>query len=205
MLSHQVAACRPVLMRMAQQRLRNPAWAEDAVSETLLAALEKPHRYAGRAMLRTWLVGILRHKLVDQIRRHTRECQVESFNDEPEFGDLADAAPVGAFEAQAEWDDPQELLRRRQFIDSFHSCLKDLSAQQARAVMLRDWMEQDMGDICGQLGVTANNVSVILHRARRQLRTALQACGAVGGLGAGDQHAVGGRVFAASMHREGRP
>jgi RNA polymerase sigma-70 factor, ECF subfamily len=183
-LAHQIAACRPVLLRMARQRLRNMVWAEDAVSETLLAALEKPNVYAGRAMLRTWLVGILKHKVVDQIRRHTRECQAEAGNDEPEFGDLPAAASVGAFESHAEWDDPQELLRRRQFIDCFHSCLKNLPPQQARAVMLRDWMEQETDDVCNQLGVTANNLAQILHRGRRQLRASLQRYGVVAPSGA---------------------
>ena len=82
----ELAAMRPMLVRMAQQRLRNEAWAEDAVSETLVAALEKPSAFTQRAMLRTWLVGILKHKVVDQIRRHTRECQAASFHAEPEFG-----------------------------------------------------------------------------------------------------------------------
>ncbi len=68
---------RPMLVRMARQRLRNDAWAEDAVSETLVAALESPAAFAGRAKVQTWLVGILKHKVVDQIRRHTRECQAQ--------------------------------------------------------------------------------------------------------------------------------
>lgn len=174
LLASQIAAHRPFLLHFARRKLRNEAWAEDAVSETVVAALERPSAYAGLALLRTWLVGILRHKVVDQIRRHTRECQAEAFNDEPEFGDLADAASVGAFEPQAEWGDPQEVLRQRQFIDRFHSCLKDLPLQQARAVMLRDWMEEDPADVCNQLGVTANNLSQILHRGRRQLRAQLQ-------------------------------
>ena len=68
----QVAAIRPMLVRTARRRLRNDAWAEDAVSETLVAALEKPSAFAGRAAVQSWLVGILKHKTVDQIRRHTR-------------------------------------------------------------------------------------------------------------------------------------
>jgi RNA polymerase sigma-70 factor (ECF subfamily) len=62
--------------------------AEDAVSEAVLAALERPAAYAGQAAMRTWLVGILKHKIVDQIRRYTRECQVE-----PSDGDDRISAP----------------------------------------------------------------------------------------------------------------
>ena len=174
--AEQVAALRPMLVRVALQRLRNPAWAEDAVSETLVAALESQGSFAGRAQMRTWLVGILKHKLVDQIRRHTRECQAETFDDEePEFGELHDAAPSAAFEAQSDWGDPQERLSRRQFMAQFDQCLKTLPPQQSRAFMLRNWMEEETDEICKQLGVTSNNLAVMLHRARARLRSSLQA------------------------------
>ena len=72
----QVEALRPQLLRFARSQLRNDAWAEDAVSDTLLAALEKPQSFAGNSQLKTWLVGILKHKVVDQLRRHSREATV---------------------------------------------------------------------------------------------------------------------------------
>ena len=171
----QVVVLRPLLVRMARQRLRNDAWAEDAVSETLVAALENPASFGGRASVKTWLVGILKHKLVDQIRRHTRECQAETFDDEePEFGDLHDSAPAAVFEARAEWGDPQERLSQRQFMAQFDQCLKALPPQQGRAFMLRNWMEEETDEICRQLGITSNNLAVVLHRARRRLRASLQ-------------------------------
>ena len=77
----QIALHRPFLVRVARRRLRNEVWADDAISETVLAALERPNAWAGSALVRTWLVGILEHKLVDQARRHARECS---------FGDAAD-------------------------------------------------------------------------------------------------------------------
>jgi DNA-directed RNA polymerase specialized sigma24 family protein len=58
-----VAEQRGYLLKFARLQLRNEAWAEDAVSETLLAALAKPQAFSGRAQLRTWLVGILKHKV----------------------------------------------------------------------------------------------------------------------------------------------
>jgi RNA polymerase sigma-70 factor (ECF subfamily) len=172
----QVVALRPLLVRMARQRLRNDAWAEDAVSETLVAALEHPASFGGRATVKTWLAGILKHKVVDQIRRHTRECQAEAFDDEePEFGELHDAAPSAAFETHSEWGDPQERLSRRQFMAQLDQCLKALPPQQSRAFMLRNWMEEETDEICKQLGVTSNNLAVMLHRARNRLRSSLQA------------------------------
>jgi RNA polymerase sigma-70 factor (TIGR02943 family) len=170
-----VVALRPMLVRVARQKLRNEAWAEDAVSEALVAALENPAAHAGRASLRTWLVGILKHKIVDQIRRHTRECQVDAYDAEPEFGALSDGLPGAPGEAHADWGDPQERLDRRQFMAELDRCLKTLPPQHGRAFVLRDWMDKETDDVCAELGVTANHLAVMLHRARRRLRESLQA------------------------------
>ena len=62
----QIAANRDYLLRFARLQLRNDAWAEDAVSETVLAALSKPQSFGNRSQLKTWLVGILKHKVIDQ-------------------------------------------------------------------------------------------------------------------------------------------
>src|SRR5437870_13819328 len=64
---------RPVLLKFAMLQLRNQAQAEDAVQETLIAAIQGAKNFAGRSSVRTWLVGILKHKIVDLIRRSSRE------------------------------------------------------------------------------------------------------------------------------------
>ena len=93
----QVQALRPPLLRFARNQLRNDAWAEDAVSETLLAALEKPQSFGGQSQLKTWLVGILKHKVIDQLRRHTREATVLSSDDDADLVDAVNVAlAVGA-------------------------------------------------------------------------------------------------------------
>ena len=92
--AHQIQALRPQLLRYARNQLRNNAWAEDAVSETLLAALEKPLAYTGAAQLKTWLTGILKHKVIDQIRRYRREVSITSGDDDQEDLDDAFAASL---------------------------------------------------------------------------------------------------------------
>src|SRR5205085_12346938 len=62
------------LYRYALVRLRDTALAEDVVQETLLAALQSRHAYAGRSAERTWLTGILKHKLVDHFRKVSRQA-----------------------------------------------------------------------------------------------------------------------------------
>jgi len=81
-------ALRPQLLKYAQMQLRNSSWAEDAVSETLLAALEKPQSFSGSSQLKTWLIGILKHKLIDQIRRNCREMSTTAEDGEDLDEDL---------------------------------------------------------------------------------------------------------------------
>ena len=176
-LAQQLAALRPALVRIARQRVRNAAWAEDAVSETLVAALENPAAFAGRAQLQTWLVGILKHKLVDQMRRHGRE-QSLSGNDDDDDGDpldaWADTTPCWGVDAGAGWGDPQDRLVRRQFMQHLEKSLSTLPGKQGQAFVLRDCLEVETDEACRELGVSANNLSVMLHRARQRLRDSLQ-------------------------------
>ena len=174
-LAGQLAALRPALMRMAQQRVRNPAWSEDAVSETLLAALDNPVAYQGRAQLQTWLIGILKHKLMDQIRRGTRE-QGLAGDDDSAFATGDCTAPLWAAEAGASWGgDPQDGVVRRQFMRQLERSIETLPVKQGQAFVLRECLEVDAPEVCRELGVTPNNLAVLLHRARHRLRKALQA------------------------------
>src|SRR3954468_21738080 len=85
----QVAEHRSYLLRFARLQLRNDAWAEDAVSETLLAALAKPHSFGNRSQLKTWMVGIPEHKVVDILRQRKREVQLA--DDDGDGADELDA------------------------------------------------------------------------------------------------------------------
>ena len=90
-LSATLGQMRPVLMNLARLQLRNEALAEDAVSETMLAAIEQAHTFRGGSKVRTWVVGILKHKVVDQLRRHKREISIDEqldVNDSMELDDL---------------------------------------------------------------------------------------------------------------------
>src|SRR6476469_2982718 len=87
-LDSQLAEHQGYLLRFARLQLRNDAWAEDAVSETLLAALSKPQSCGNRSQLKTWLVGILKHKVIDTLRQRKREVQLS--DDEGDGSDELD-------------------------------------------------------------------------------------------------------------------
>jgi RNA polymerase sigma-70 factor (ECF subfamily) len=172
----QVQALRPQLLRYARNQLRNDAWAEDAVSDTLLAALEKPQAYQGAAQLKTWLVGILKHKVIDQIRRHRREISTATdADDEAYLDDLLFRADGHWREMPADWGQPAAALGQRQFFAVLEACVEHLPGQQGRIFLMREWLELDTDEICKETGVSATNLFVILHRARLRLRECLQA------------------------------
>ena len=170
----QVQALRPQLLRFARSQLRNEAWAEDAVSDTLLAALEKPAGFGGQSQLKTWLVGVLKHKVVDQLRRHTREATVLTSDDGEDLdpslfdhtGHWRDATP--------DWGSPEAACGQRQFFAVLEACCDHLPPVQGRVFMMREWLELETDEICKELQISSTNLWVLLHRARLRLRECLQ-------------------------------
>jgi RNA polymerase sigma-70 factor (ECF subfamily) len=105
------------LYRYAFVHTRDEHRAEDAVQETLLAALQARDRFAGGASIRTWLIGILRHKIADQFLREARERPLdqpdELAQDDCDPDDFFDES--GSWKAGlADWGDPEQTLQNRQ-------------------------------------------------------------------------------------------
>lgn len=173
--SQRVQALQPVLLKYARLQLRNPAWAEDAVSETMLAALEKPQAFAGNSQLKTWLIGILKHKLIDQIRRNSRELSTTATREDGEdLDDLLFTADGHWRESPHDWGNPEDALRQVDFMKVLELCVEKLPGQQGRLFMMREWLELESDEICKELAITPTNLWVMLHRARLRLRECLQ-------------------------------
>ena len=174
--AQQVQALQPQLLRYARSQLRNDAWAEDAVSDTLLAALERPQAFAGGSQLKTWLVGILKHKLVDQLRRQSREATVLDRDDGEDLDAMLFDETGHWRDKPADWgDQPEALLGQRQFLAVLDACVEKLPSAQGRVFMMREWLELETDEICKELAITSTNLWVLLHRARLRLRDCLQA------------------------------
>ncbi|MGH9907191.1 MAG: sigma-70 family RNA polymerase sigma factor [Pyrinomonadaceae bacterium] len=169
------------LFKYAVFRLRDDTAAEDAVQETFLAALKAYEKFEGRGSERTWLVGILKHKVVDHFRRAVREAplgeEVDEGNDHREFFERAD-------EWQGHWNNhyaptdwhatPAELLERSDFWKVFTDCLSPLPQRTADAFTLREVDGHTSEEICEILSISVNNLWVMLHRAQLQLRNCLE-------------------------------
>jgi len=173
----QLVALREYLMRFARLQLRNDAWAEDAVSETLLAALAKPQAFEARSQLKTWLVGILKHKIVDALRQRQREVTLDTGSDDDSADPLEHIAfkTDGHFaEKPAEWGNPEQDLKSRQFMTVLDACTQKLPPVQGRLFLMREWLEMSSEEICKELSLTPTNLYVQLHRARLRLRECLE-------------------------------
>jgi RNA polymerase sigma-70 factor (ECF subfamily) len=154
--------------------LRSREAAEDAVQETLLAALAAESSFAGRSNLRTWLTGILKHKIVDTIRRTSRERPLDGVDGEATVEDLE-----ALFDETGHWREPpqawpEQALHDKQFLAALERCLQMLPARTGQVFLMREHLGYETSDICKELGITSTHCWVLLYRARVALRDCLE-------------------------------
>jgi len=150
--SQELGRFRPQLLSFAMRRLRNRDQADDAVQETLLAALEGMERFGGGSSLGTWLTGILKHKIVDALRASSRE------------------EPLDYDEDVGHGNDPEDELARRRLVHAVDAGLKQLPSCAARVFVLREVMGMDTAEVCQELSISSSNCWVMHHRVRQRLR-----------------------------------
>lgn len=165
------------LFTFAVSRVRDESVAEDLVQETLLAAIQSKSSFCERSTERTWLCGILKHKIIDHFRRSSRE--VELTDEEADMSAYdhmfqPDGAAKGhwtAFAKPVAWDsDPETVLRNSEFTLVLTNCLSKLPDRVANVFTLREMDGYDSDEICQFLQISPNNLWVMLHRARLHLR-----------------------------------
>ena len=161
------------LFQYALTRLRNRAAAEDTVQETYLAALRGIGQFSGRSAVGTWLFGILKHKIVDQIRREARKEGVNPWWSESNLDDLFDAADHYQPLPRRWSGDPRADFQRSEFWDYFQACLGKMPKRIARVFVLRHIDGLSSGEICKLLEISTTNLWVMLHRGRLALRECL--------------------------------
>lgn len=164
------------LYRYAKGRVGRAEDAEDLVQETLLAAFRARDGYQGRSSERTWLLSILRHKVVDFLRRGYDRAH-RSLDDE------ADADPVrvrfftesGTWKGGVvSWGHPAADLISREFQEALAGCVGRLPRRLAVPFILRELEGMDMDEIRGTLALSPENLRVRLYRARVLLRECLE-------------------------------
>lgn len=166
------------LYSYALMRIRNPAIAEDLVQETFLAALKAHQRFAGKSSEKTWLIGILKHKLIDHLRKSGRQQQVEDIESEADRQALGDSEfdDHGHWKTPpSDWPNPDKALEQEEFWKIFSHCITALPDHLADLFILRELQGIESEEVRRTLAIsTTNNMWVMLSRTRQRLRRCLE-------------------------------
>lgn len=161
MVSH-----RSYLVRFAQRKLRDPLMAEDAVHDVFEAVLSGRAVFAGRAALRSWLTAVLKHKIVDSVRRN---AGTDSLDDAFGHGGDTDGDGGSAFEIECPQPRPDQIAEQHQLLTIVLARIEALPPGLRDVMRLRVLEEQSTEDVCRALGISEENLFVRIHRARKQL------------------------------------
>jgi len=162
------------LFHFALGQVRDRAVAEDLVQDTLLAALKARDRFHGESSERTWLIGILRHKIYDHLRRSFRHKTVSLDS----ASRLSDGDPfreplAWVHEVAADCLTPSRHVELKEFRAALELALGKLPPRIAQVFAMYELDERPGQDVCRALNISEANLWVMLHRARKQLRTEL--------------------------------
>jgi RNA polymerase sigma-70 factor, ECF subfamily len=170
--SKQLSAHTRYLTAYALRRVSDRSLAEDLVQETLLAALSTEVEFAGRSSLRTWLTGILKHKIADVYRARVRAPlsldALRSADDEPIEADIAAHSEQFDFGG-----DPVKQLEHKRFWEAFQRELGRMPARTAEAFVASEFTAADSDEVCERFGMSAGSLWVMRCRTRAALRRAL--------------------------------
>lgn len=164
-----------VLYRYALARVRDIEIAEDLVQETFLAALKAQTSFAGQASEQTWLIGILKHKMIDYFRKasreRTQEFDEQFINDDNEHYFDQQGNWIVDF---SNWSKPDQAIQQDQFLLVLQQCIERLPRQLAQLFMLREFDDMKSEEICELLSISSmSNYWVIQSRTRVRLRHCL--------------------------------
>lgn len=170
------------LFAYAKRRVRQQSAAEDLVQETFLAALSAKQSFSGKSSEKTWLTGILKHKIYDYFAKRSRQTELT-----PEEADLSGYNHL--FERSDEWDghwndkyapadwdnaSPLRNVEEGEFQTVFSNCLTGLPERIANAFVMREVDGLTSQEICVVLTISTNNYWTMMHRARLHLRHCLE-------------------------------
>jgi RNA polymerase sigma-70 factor (ECF subfamily) len=176
----QLAEYRDYLLRYALFKLRDEALAEEAVQDTLLAALQAKGGFEAQSSVKTWLTGILKHKIIDAQRRACRDPFLLNAREDEEgdaagdFDTLFDKQGHWGSDGPRTWEQPEAALEQQDFWRVYEECAERLPKRTALVFAMRESLGYDIEEICQNLDISTTNCSVLLYRARLGLRQCLE-------------------------------
>lgn len=163
------------LFAYAMLQLSSHEEARERVQETFLAALQAQSTFRGESTERTWLMGILKHKIIDQFRKRKRDSSmIGSEAGEQAMKNIFSKKGYWKHEHKRSWKDHLDSQSEyAEFLTALELCLSKLPDQMCEAFSLREIQGLNADRICEILGVSATNLWTLLHRARALLRDCL--------------------------------
>jgi len=156
---------RATLVQFARRRLMDPSLAEDLVHDVFEAVVSGRAVFAGRSALRSWLVGILKHKIVDLVRQRSSHDSLDAGHADGDGGDADDSSS----DIESPLPGPHDLAEQRQRLRHTLARIQTLPRPLRRVLEMRVLHERSSSEVCSALRISEQNLFVRLHRARRAL------------------------------------
>lgn len=154
-------------------RVSDSEIAKDLISETFLAGLKSKDNFKGEASERTWLISILKRKIIDHYRKiNSKKGKAEvriSYNDEESEGDWLEERVSDPYDRTAE-----DTMENEELGLAILNCLGTLNEKQATIFKMKTIDNFDTEAICNEYNITASNLWVIIHRARKAMADCLE-------------------------------
>lgn len=174
-----VAAYQPLLLRAARVFTRSEVAAEEVVQETWLHVWQGLQDFEGRSSLRSWLLSILRNTARNHLRRTRRLITFSALGDESD-----DSLERMLLDNHCQWSKywcgreerwPEGQLLNQETLHRLARAISTLPARQRDVLWSRDVEELSAAETEDCLALSPENQRVLLHRARKRLRTILKA------------------------------
>ena len=155
-------------------RVNDREIAQDLVQETFFAGLKSMKNFKGEASERTWLISILKRKIIDYYRKINSkkgqaEVRMNYSGDSESEGDWIEERVADPFDINAEGKIENEELGL-----AIHDCIDKLPEKQATVFKMKTLQGYETETICNELNITASKLWVTIHRARTALAGCLQ-------------------------------
>jgi RNA polymerase sigma-70 factor, ECF subfamily len=161
----EMSAHRSYLVAFAKRRLMDPALAEDLVHDVFEAVASGRAVFGGRSALRSWLVAILKHKIVDLVRQRVGHDSLDGHHhNDSDGGDEPDHYALECPQPR-----PDEVAEHRERLAQTLARIANLPDTLREVVELRLLRDAPSDEVCRLLSISEQNLFVRLHRARRLL------------------------------------
>jgi RNA polymerase sigma-70 factor (ECF subfamily) len=155
-------------------RVSDKVIAEDLVQDTFFAGLKSMKNFKGEASERTWLISILKRKIIDHYRKINSkkgkaEVRMKYVSGDDNEGEWLEERVADPFDLNAEGE-----MENQELGLAIHACIDKLPKKQATIFKMKTLEGYETETICNELNITASNLWVIIHRARTALASCLE-------------------------------